>query len=114
MRNRQRASNRWFYPHISLIICMVQIESLPLVLTGLGLTVSIFYYTMVLRNANKTQQLHLETRQAQLFIQIYNKFTDVNFMKNFNIAMKKISWLNFGDYTNKYNTEENQETICLS
>ena len=46
---------------------MSQIEYLPLILTGLGLTASILYYTMILRNANKTQQLQLESRNAQLF-----------------------------------------------
>ena len=49
------------------------IEYLPLVLTGLGLTASILYYASVLRNANKTQQLQLETRQAQLLMQSYSR-----------------------------------------
>ena len=52
---------------------MVQIENLPLVLTGLGLTASILYYTMTLRNANRTQRMQLETRQAQMFVNIYSK-----------------------------------------
>ena len=40
------------------------IESIPLVVTGIGLTASIVYYASILRNANKTQQQALETRQA--------------------------------------------------
>jgi len=32
---------------------MIQIEYLALVLTGIGLIVSILYYSMVLRNTNK-------------------------------------------------------------
>jgi hypothetical protein len=55
---------------------MVQIEYLPIVLTGIGIIVSILYYTSVLRNANKTQQQQLDTRQAQLFMQMYNKWGD--------------------------------------
>ena len=47
------------------------IEYLPLVLTGIGITVSILYYTSVLRNANKTQQMQLETRQAAMFMKLY-------------------------------------------
>ena len=54
---------------------MVQIENLPLVLTGLGLTASVLYYTMVLRNSNKAQQLQLETRQVQLFQTFLDKIT---------------------------------------
>ncbi len=55
---------------------MIDYSTLAIVLTGLGLTASILYYTMVLRNANKTQQLALETRQAQLFMQMYNRWRD--------------------------------------
>jgi hypothetical protein len=62
---------------------MAQIENLPLVLTGLGLTASILYYAMVLRNANKTRELQLkaqeltaETRQIQLFTHYYDKIWD--------------------------------------
>ena len=32
------------------------IEYLPLVLTGLGIMASIFYYSMTLRNQNKTRK----------------------------------------------------------
>jgi hypothetical protein len=46
---------------------MIQIEYLPIILTGLGLTASILYYTNVLRNANKT-------RQAQLFMSLYSTY----------------------------------------
>jgi hypothetical protein len=49
------------------------IEYLPLVLTGIGIMASILYYTSVLRNANKTQQMQLETRQAQLYNNIWNQ-----------------------------------------
>ena len=52
---------------------MVSLEIAALVLTGLGLTASIIYYTMNLRNANRTQKLQLENRQAQLFMNIYSK-----------------------------------------
>jgi hypothetical protein len=51
--------------------CMVDIEIAALVLTGLGLMASIIYYANILQNATKTQKVQLETRQAQLFMQIY-------------------------------------------
>jgi hypothetical protein len=41
---------------------MVQIENLPLTLTGLGLIASIIYYASVIRSQNRT-------REAQLFMQ---------------------------------------------
>jgi hypothetical protein len=59
---------------------MVQIEYLPIVLTGLSITASILYYTNVLRNANRT-------RESQLFTNIYNQsFANPKFLN----AVRKI------------------------
>ena len=55
------------------------IEYLPLVLTGIGIIVSILYYTNVLRNANKT-------REAQLFMQIYDKWSDPEMLNSYQIV----------------------------
>jgi hypothetical protein len=49
-----------------------------------GLTISIFYYAMILRNANKTQRLQLETRQAQMFYGVYNRMSQSDFVEAWN------------------------------
>ena len=38
---------------------MIQIENLPIVLTGIGIIVSILYYTSVLRNTSKSRQIQV-------------------------------------------------------
>jgi hypothetical protein len=58
---------------------MIQVEYLPIVLTGLGIIVSIMYYTSVLRNANKT-------REAQLFMQVYDKWSDTDMQKAYEVV----------------------------
>ena len=87
------------------------IEYLPLLLTGLGLTVSIFYYASVLRNQNKTQQTQLETRQAQLFMQIYQEFSSV---ENFKIMreLTAMEWDDYDDFMRKYGSENNPEAFA--
>ena len=55
---------------------MVTVETLSIVFTGLSISLAAFYYINTLRNAQKTQQLQLETRQAQLFMQLYNRLRD--------------------------------------
>ena len=47
---------------------MASFEFLAIILTGLGMTISLLYYTFTLQNANKT-------RQAALFMNIYNQTT---------------------------------------
>ena len=55
---------------------MVTIESLSIIFTGISISLAAFYYINTLRNSQRNQQTQLETRQAQLFIQLYNRFRD--------------------------------------
>ena len=70
------------------------IESIPYVLTGIGIIVSILYYASVLRNQNKT-------RQTQLFLQFYNKLTDKQFYDEF-IKVRNWEWRDYDDAIEKY------------
>jgi hypothetical protein len=88
---------------------MVAVEFLAIVLTGLGLMVSIIYYASILRNANKTQLLQLETRQAQLFMQIYDKFVTKDFQNDCRILLRVWEWDDYDDYRNKYSSANNLE-----
>jgi hypothetical protein len=70
---------------------MASFEFLAITLTGLGLIVSILYYTFTLQNANKT-------RQAQLFIQICNQtLNNPIFMKGYYVIMSN-NWKDFDEY----------------
>ena len=55
---------------------MVSIETISIVFTGISISLAAFYYINTLRNNQRNQQTQLETRQAQLFIQLYNRFRD--------------------------------------
>ena len=79
------------------------IEYLPLVLTGIGIMASILYYTMTLRNSNKT-------RQAQLFMQAHARFQDPEFTKMYNEVMDR-DWSSIDDYREKYLNKGWDETI---
>ena len=74
------------------------IEYLPLVLTGIGIIVSILYYTTVLQNANKA-------REVQITLQITNNF-DV-FSKPWSKFMYTWNWENFDDFWTKYGPDNN-------
>jgi len=77
------------------------IEYLPLVLTGLGLTASILYYTMTLRNQNKT-------RQTQLFMQIHSALQSPEIQKNFYEILNQ-EWETPEEYMTKYGPKTNPD-----
>ena len=83
------------------------IEYLPLVLTGIGLMVSILYYTSILRNANNTQRMQLETRQVQLFMNIDAARGSPEFQKLFYRVTFMDEWKDIDDYFAKYGPENN-------
>ena len=73
---------------------MASFEFLAIILTGLGLTASIVYYTFTLQNTNKT-------RQTQLFMQLYqNKFQEEG-MKRF-WTILGLTFDNFDEYMENY------------
>ena len=84
------------------------IEYLPLVLTGIGIIVAIIYYTLTLRNANKTQKLQLETRQATLFMGLYETYRSPEFRKQWTNILNQ-EYTDFDDFWNKYGLENNPE-----
>jgi len=80
---------------------MVSVEIVALVLTGLGLAASIIYYANILQNANKTQQIQIGTRQTQLFMYLYDKWSGETFSKNWYDCMSW-NWTDYENYMEKY------------
>ena len=78
---------------------MVQIENLPVVLTGIGIIVSILYYASVLRNQNRT-------RQAQLYMQIWERFASEEGTRRA-AETRSYNWTDFEDFEDKYGRENN-------
>jgi len=83
------------------------IEYLPIVLTGIGLMASILYYASILRNANRTQRMQLETRQVQLFMNIDATRGSPEFQKLFYRVTYMDEWKDIDDYFTKYGPENN-------
>jgi hypothetical protein len=65
---------------------MVDAQTVSIVFAGLSIGVAALRYAFTLRRAEKDRQTTLETRQAQLFMQLYDKFSQ----PHFNEAWQKI------------------------
>ena len=81
---------------------MVEI-TLPIVLQiiqTVSLVVGIVYYLTIMRNQQKSQQQQLETRQAQLFMQIYRE--DLGIAEKGPHGMMDVLEWEFNDYDDFY------------
>lgn len=70
---------------------MVEItyEMLLSTLQTLSLAVGVIYYITTLRINRRNQELTLETRQASLFMQLYNRWSDPEFARYYGAARYK-------------------------
>ena len=88
---------------------MVSLEVAAILLSGISISASLFYYASVLRSQN-------ETRQAQLFMPIYAKFHDKAFMEDFLKIVGTWEWNSYDDWFEKYgrsNLKEYSSLIAL-
>ena len=84
---------------------MASFEFLAIILTGLGLSVSITYYAMVLRNANKT-------RQTQLFMNLYTQIRSKEFVRDTR-ELSSWQWNDFSDFREKFGSRADKEANTL-
>jgi hypothetical protein len=104
---------------------MVEI-TLPIVLQILqtaGILVGIAYYLVIMRNSQKTRTLALnaqelsrkaqeqgvETRQSQLFMQIYLRGQEPSFQKRHLEIINQWEWKNYDDFNEKYGLSKSSE-----
>lgn len=86
---------------------MVDYSTLSIVFTGLNISIAAFYYISTLRNTKKNQELQLETRQTQLFMQFNDKFESRRGI--WDEIYGEWSWDDYDDFMRKYGPESNPE-----
>ena len=86
---------------------MIDYQTISIVFTGLSISIAAFYYINTLRSASKNQELQLETRQAQLFMQLYQRTIDEESNRNWNDHMR-LQWDDYDDYERKYGAKSDR------
>jgi len=79
-------------------------------IAGLSVMVAAFYYISVLKNTQITQQSTLETRQTQLFMQIFQELNSEETMTTL-AELYNMKWENYEDFEKKYGSITNPENF---
>jgi hypothetical protein len=77
------------------------LQSISYMAAAVSLFVGAVYYIMNLRFA-------AQTRQAQLFMQLYDRFHDTVFWKQYADIIFKTDWKDMNDFWNKYGPENTE------
>jgi hypothetical protein len=86
---------------------LASLQAVSYIMGSLGVFVAAVYYISTLRNNQRTQQLQLDTRQAQLFMQIYSQsHNDPSFLDALRKVMS-LQWSTFEEYRNLLKHDEN-------
>jgi hypothetical protein len=94
---------------------MVDAQTISIIFAGLSIGIAAIYYTLTLRNTQRAQQLQQETRQAQLFMNIYNQsFTNPHYLESIGKIMDNL-WSNYEEFKSIYHYGENKDPeFCLA
>ena len=94
---------------------MVELDTVLSLLQTASIIIGVFYYIMTLQNSNKNQQLTLkaqenatETRQAQLFMYLYETWSSPEFSKHWYI-IRSWEWTDYDDFMEKYGDKKNPD-----
>lgn len=91
---------------------MVDAQTIGVLVTAASVTVAAIYYVLTLRTNQRNLKTTLETRQAQLLMNVYSKYTDPTYIQNYNQAIANINWSSLDDYIRKYPTTS-QESMAV-
>jgi hypothetical protein len=77
-----------------------------------SLIIGVVYYIFIMRNSQKNQQMQLETRQSQLFMQLFQHHIDKERWKDA-WTLTEMEWDDFDDFARKYDSSVNIENFAL-
>jgi hypothetical protein len=89
---------------------MVDVQTIGVLVTAASVSVAAIYYMFTLRINMKNQELNLksqqqadETRQAQLFMQVFSRYHEEEFWKAYQIVMSR-EWKSYDDWNKDLST----------
>ena len=90
------------------MVDLVEIQAAYYMVAATGVLIAAVFYVINLRETRKTQQQQLETRQAQLFTQLYSDYKKPENLRLIGRAMQ-MNWRDYDDFQKKYDDVEQME-----
>jgi len=88
---------------------MADAQTISIMFAGVSIGIAALYYTLTLRNTQKNLQQQLETRQAQMFMQLYDRFNQKDHQRTWTETIWGMQWDDYHDWYQKYGPETNPD-----
>ena len=92
---------------------MVDYQTISVIFTGVSISLAAFYYISTLRNVQRNQKQQLETRQTQLFMNLYETWRSPHFREAIN-KLRGRKWKDLEEWESKYGPEENPDEATIT
>ncbi|UCB60797.1 MAG: hypothetical protein JSW72_01675 [Candidatus Bathyarchaeota archaeon] len=89
----------------------MDIASISALVAAGGVLVGVAFAYLEVRNLAKQRETDVETRQAELFMQIYSHYYKEDFLSDENQILYQWKWKDFDDFWKKYGPETNPESF---
>ena len=90
----------------------MDIQTISIVLAGIGIFIAAINSIISSRKADQQRQTEIETSQAELFIQLYQRYITREFRAAIT-AMRQWSWNDYEDFMQKYGPATNPDAHTL-
>ena len=87
---------------------MIELSAIRDLVAIFGVIAGFSYYVLTVRATRKNQRQQLETRQAQLFMTLYETYRSTEFRKQWTAIINQ-EYTDFNDFWEKYGLENNPE-----
>lgn len=91
------------------MVDMVLLQSVSYIAGALGVCVAAVYYVMNLRVQQANMKSTLETRQTQVFMEVFDRFNNMEMMKAFNEVVMNMNYKDYDEFLEKYGWEKNPD-----
>jgi len=88
---------------------LATLQAVSYIMGSLGVFVAAVYYIYNVRTSQKTARTTLETRQTQLFMQLFAQYNNKDFMQDYAKVAYDIEYENLEEWTRKYGSTADRE-----
>jgi len=89
---------------------LIDVQTIGVLVTAASVSVAAIYYILTLRTNQRNMKHTLDTRQVQLFMDVYQRFEELDFQNTYWEIMS-YQWRDFNDYIAKYGEKANPEAF---
>lgn len=87
---------------------MVDVQTVTVVIAGISVVIGVINSIRASREAKEQRQVEVETRQAELFMRLYDRCSSIDFRDTITKMMRWM-WTDFDDFIRKYGSEANPD-----